>query len=86
MVLAHYFREEGYEKGLKLGREKARAEGRKEGEAIGLAKAREESRAEIEELCWRLNEVEHKKMQAELEELRKRVEALEAARGKQADG
>ena len=58
---------------------------RKEGEAIGLAKAREESRAEIEELQWRLNGLEHKKMQAELEELRKRVEALEATGGKQAD-
>ena len=81
MVLAHYFREEGYEKGLKLGREK----GQKEGESIGRAKAREEARAEIEELRWRLNEVQHGKMQAELDDLRKRVEALEAAQAKQAD-
>ena len=80
MVLAHYFREdgrkEGYKKGLKLGRE--------EGEAIGLAKAREESRAKIEELRWRLNQVQHENMQAELDDMRKRVEALEAARGEQA--
>lgn len=52
---------------------------REEGKEEGRAKAK----AEIDALQWRLNELEHKKMQAELDDLRKRVEALEAARGKQ---
>ena len=84
MVLAHYFREdgrkEGYEKGLKLGRENARAKIEKEKTDKRLA----ELKAENEELRWRINEIEHGKMQAELDDLRKRVEALEAAQSKQA--
>lgn len=100
MVLAHYFREDGkkkgYEKGLKIGLEKARKEraekARDEAQAeVDKVKAKaqaesERNKAKIEELQWRLNELEHKKMQTELDDLRKRVEALEAARGKQADG
>ena len=65
MVLAHYFREdgrkEGYEKGLKLGREEARAKIEKEQAAKTLAELKagnEQKQAKIEELQWRLNELE----------------------------
>ena len=71
MVLAHYFREDG--------RKEARAE---------IERVRAESaelQAENERLRWRLNQVQHENMQAELDDLRKRVEALESAQPKQAD-
>lgn len=79
MVLAHYFREEGYEKGLKLGREEARAKIENE----QADKTLTDMKAENDALLWHLNEVQHGKMQAELDDLRKRVDALEATQAKQ---
>ena len=90
MVLAHYFREDGREEAraeANAAIEKARAEAQAE-----IKKAEAEARAENEnikdekaELRWRIYELEREKMQAELDDLRKRVEALEAAQAKQAD-
>ncbi len=97
MVLAHYFREDGQEEvraeakaAIDKARaearvDKARAEAQAEIEKV-RADAQAESdkkQAEIDALQWRLNEVQHRNMQAELDDLRKRVEVLEAASGKQ---
>ena len=97
MVLAHYFREDGkkkgYEEGLKIGLEKARKEraekARDEAQSeIERVKAEaqaesDKKQADIDALQWRLNEVQHMNMQTELDDLRKRVDALEAARAEQ---
>ena len=85
MVLAHYFREDGRKEGEAIGLAKAREESQAELERV-KAEAQAESdkkQAKIDALQWRLNEVQHRNMQAELDDLRKRVDALEAAQSKQ---